>query len=64
MNNLLIQISVVIAIISAFAFLVGIIMLFFDKTRKVGLRILIVSVITFIIGFGTCLANFSLGPVH
>lgn len=49
---------------SVFAFIVGFFMLFNDKTRKLGLKIFIISIITFIIGFGTCAANFSLGNMH
>jgi hypothetical protein len=39
-------------------------MLFFENQRKLGLKILLFSVIGFVIGFGTCVANFSLGGMH
>lgn len=49
---------------SVFAFIVGFFMLFIEKSRKTGLKLMLISVITFIIGFGTCAANFSLGNMH
>ena len=35
-----------------------------QKERKKALKYLILSVIGFIIGFGTCLANLNLGGMH
>ena len=35
-----------------------------QKERKKALKYLILSVISFIIGFGTCLANLNLGGMH
>jgi len=39
-------------------------MIFFESRRKLGLKVMLFSVIGFIIGFGTCFANFSLGAMH
>lgn len=59
-RDFLVSLGIIIALISSAAFIVSIFMLFFKKTRKLGLKILIISVIAFIIGFGTCAANFRL----
>ncbi|MCD0468599.1 hypothetical protein [Flavobacterium sp. JAS] len=53
------------AFISVIAFLVGIgRLIFISDDKKVSLKIILYSVIAFIIGFGTCAANFSLGNMH
>ncbi|WP_417940572.1 hypothetical protein [Flavobacterium sp. RS13.1] len=54
-----------VAFMSVIAFLVGIIRLIFvSSNKKLSLKIILFSVISFVIGFGTCAANFSLGPMH
>lgn len=46
---------------SPIAFVIGIILIAVSKdTRKFGIKLLIGSVITFIIGFGTCLASMNI----
>ena len=53
------------AFISVIAFLIGIgRLIFISDDKKVSLKIILYSVIAFIIGFGTCAANFSLGNMH
>jgi hypothetical protein len=64
MKETLVGIGIFLAIISVVAFVVGFIMIFFESRRKLGLKVMLFSVIGFIIGFGTCVANFSLGPMH
>ena len=64
MKDTLVTIGIILAIISAFAFFIGLLMVFFESSRKTGLKVLLFSVIGFIIGFGTCFANFSLGGMH
>lgn len=64
MKETLVTIGIILAIISAIAFIIGFFMLFFESQRKAGLKIMLFSVIGFVIGFGTCVANFSLGPMH
>ncbi|MCZ8330821.1 MAG: hypothetical protein O9282_05875 [Flavobacterium sp.] len=64
MEDTLVTIGIILAIISIIAFAIGFIMLFFENQRKLGLKILLFSVIGFVIGFGTCVANFSLGGMH
>jgi len=39
-------------------------MVFIKSKRKTALKIMLFSAIAFIIGFGTCVATFSLGPMH
>ncbi len=56
--------GIILAIISIVSFCIGFIMIFSEKQRKLGLKILLFSVIGFIVGFGTCFANFSLGGMH
>lgn len=64
MNDILAQISMIIVGISTITFLIGFIMLFIASKRKIALKILLYSVIAFVIGFGTCVATFTLGPIH
>lgn len=60
MRDTLVGIGMILALISVVAFLVGIIMVFIERYRKLALRILLGSVIAFIIGFSTCAYNFNL----
>lgn len=60
MNDILAQISMIIVGISTITFLIGFIMLFIESKRKIALKIVLYSVIAFVIGFGTCVATFSL----
>ena len=50
--------------ISFFSFAVGFILLFPKKTRKIGLIILIISVIALILGIGAFISNCSVGGMH
>lgn len=64
-SEILLQIGMALAVLSAPLFLVGLIMIIAsEKSRKIGIKLLIGSIITFVIGFGTCFANFSLGGMH
>jgi hypothetical protein len=64
-SDTLAGLGMIMAIVSPFVFLVGLIIIIaFKKNRKIGIKLLIASLITFIIGFGTCFANFSLGEMH
>ena len=49
---------------SAIAFITGLFLLFIENKRKFAVKLLIGSVIIFLIGFGTCFATFSIGPMH
>ncbi len=60
MKDFLANLGALIAVLSGIAFVISLFMLFFKKTRSLAIKILIISVIAFIIGFSTCLANFSL----
>jgi len=52
-------------ILSPIAFITGLIIIASSRDyRKLGIKIVIGSVIAFIIGFGTCFANLSLGGMH
>lgn len=51
------------ALVCLLAFVVGIIMLFFESSRKLAGKVILYAVIGFVIGFGTCAANFRLGGI-
>lgn len=58
------QVLVLVLILSPIAFVIGIILIAVSKdTRKFGVKLLIGSVIAFIIGFGTCMASMSPGGI-
>jgi hypothetical protein len=62
MREALFSLGIIVACISPIFFLFGLIMaIFSEEKKKLGVKFLIGSVIGFIIGFGTCLANFSMG---
>lgn len=54
------QIGLILAFISFILFLVGIVLLFFESKKKIGLKIVLFSLIGFVIGFSACTATFSL----
>lgn len=60
MKDYIAAITGFIAALSVLAILIGIIFCFFPLSRKKGLKLILVGVITFIIGFSTCAATFSL----
>jgi hypothetical protein len=49
-----------VAFVSFLTFVAGIIMQFSEKNRKLGLQMILYSVIAFVIGFGTCFASLTL----
>jgi hypothetical protein len=49
-----------VALISVITFIVGVFMQFSEKNKKLGLQMILYSVIAFVIGFGTCFATFTL----
>ncbi len=64
-SDTLASIGAIIACIAPIVFLVGLIMAIVSKTnRKTAVKMMIISVIAFAIGFGTCLTNLSLGSMH
>lgn len=65
MGDILATIGAIIAFICPFLFLVGLMILLVSaQKRQIGIKLIIISIIGFIIGFGTCLANLSLGGMH
>ncbi len=65
MGEFLVLIGGLIAFISVIAFLFGIVrLIFISENKKLSLKIILYSVIAFVIGFGTCAANFSLSGMH
>jgi len=65
MGRFLVIIGSMIAFISVIAFLVGIVrLIFISENKQLSLKIILFSVIAFVIGFGTCAANFTLGNMH
>jgi hypothetical protein len=58
MKNAIGTISFYITALSLLGMLTGFLMLFHKDSKKQGLKILTVSVIVFVIGFGTCTALF------
>jgi hypothetical protein len=53
----ILNLIIAIEIASACAFVVGLIMSFFENKKKLGLKIMSISAICFVIGFGTCFAQ-------
>ena len=64
MKDALVDISIMLIFASAIAFITGLFVLFIENKRKFAVKLLIGSVIIFIISFGTCFATFSIGPMH
>lgn len=63
MSDVLNSIIFLILIASPIVCLVGLITAAVStKTRKIGIKIMIGAAIAFVIGFGTCLANFNISP--
>jgi hypothetical protein len=64
MSDFLGQVIMLILILSPIVFVIGIILAAVSKdTKKLGVKLIIGSVITFIIGLGTCIANMSQGGI-
>ncbi|KIA98534.1 hypothetical protein OA93_08510 [Flavobacterium sp. KMS] len=65
MGEFLVLIGGLTAFISVMAFFIGIgRLIFISDDKKLSLKIILYSIIAFVIGFGTCAANFSLGSMH
>jgi len=65
MDGFLVSIGGIIAFLSVITFLFGIVrLIFISDDKKLSLKIILYSVIAFVIGFGTCAANFSLSGMH
>jgi peptidoglycan/LPS O-acetylase OafA/YrhL len=66
LNKQLIDVLIVVLLIgSVWLFIFGILMAIFNPNqKKIAVSMIITAIITFIIGFGTCFANFTLGPMH
>ena len=65
MNDFLQGLSMIMLFGSTFVFIAGLIVTAVNKeNRKLGLWLVIGSVISFIIGFGICLNTFSMGGMH
>ncbi|EJL65730.1 hypothetical protein [Flavobacterium sp. CF136] len=65
MGEFLVFAGAIIAFMSVIAFLFGIVrLIFISDDKKLSLKIILYAVIAFVIGFGTCAANFSLGGMH
>lgn len=56
MSDFLVQLGICLFFLSIAAFGIGFIMLFFENRRELGLKIILGSVVAFIIGFGSCVA--------
>ncbi|MBF4493098.1 hypothetical protein IR010_11145 [Flavobacterium sp. MR2016-29] len=53
------------ALASVLAFFIGLLrLIFISDDKNTSLKIILYSVVGFVIGFGTCAANFSLGGMH
>lgn len=63
-SDFIVSAAIIIEMISVAVFFIGIIFLFIESKKKLGLKLIIGSVIAFIIGFSACTANFTLGPMH
>lgn len=64
MSDLLSSVILFLLFVSPIVFVIGIILVAVSKdTRKFGIKLIIGSVIAFIIGFGTCMANIRPGGI-
>lgn len=59
-GDFIVSAAIIIELISVIVFFIGLIFLFIDNKKKIGLKLINGSVIAFIIGFGTCFASLSL----
>lgn len=65
MKEILVLVGGFTALISVIAFLIGIgRLIFISEDKQLSLKIILYAVIAFVIGFGTCAANFTLGNMH
>ncbi|KUJ62796.1 hypothetical protein AR687_05200 [Flavobacteriaceae bacterium CRH] len=65
MGEFLVLIGGMTTLISVFTFLFGVCrLIFISDNKNKSLKIILYSVIAFVIGFGTCSANFSLSGMH
>ncbi|WP_395063844.1 hypothetical protein [Flavobacterium sp.] len=60
MKDFLVSFGGFVAFVSFIVFIVGFFMIFAESKRKLGLKLMLFSAIAFVIGFGTCAANFSI----
>lgn len=60
MDEFFVGFGMIVAFLSFLSFIIGIIFLFFESKKKLGLKIIVISIVSFIIGFGTCAAYFTL----
>ena len=60
MDEFFVGFGIIVAILSLISLVIGFILLFFESKRKLGLKMMVISIISFIIGFGTCAAFFKL----
>lgn len=60
MDEFFVGFGMIVALLSIISLVIGFIMLFFESKRKIGLKIIAISIVSFIIGFGTCAAYFKL----
>lgn len=64
MKEFLANIGGFMAVVGILGFFIGIILLIASKDKKIAAKFILGSVIIFIIGFGTCASNFSLGNMN
>jgi len=50
----------IVALISVITFIIGVFMQFSEKNKKLGLQMILYSMVAFVIGFGTCFATLTL----
>ncbi len=61
MNDYYESLGIALAVLSGTVFVIGVILLIFIDNKKLAGKVILWSIIGFIIGFGTCLANLSIG---
>jgi hypothetical protein len=59
-TDFLVSAAIIVEMISVVVFLIGIIFLFVESKKKLGLKLIVGAVIAFVIGFGSCTAGFAL----
>ncbi len=57
MKEIITIIALIIMALAPFVFLIGFIQVFSTKSRQSGIKLLVFSIIGFIVGFGMCCSN-------
>jgi hypothetical protein len=59
MKDFITTIALIIIAIAPFVFLAGFVQVFNKERRQIGIKLMVLSVVAFIVGFGMCSSNMS-----